>query len=67
MSGTKPAPKPCNLCGPGSPPLNTGEASGSIATISTLGYSFLKTLPTPDKVPPVPTPAKNASICLPSN
>ena len=66
MSGTKPAPKPCNLCGPGSPPLNTGEASGSIATISTLGYS-LKTLPTPDKVPPVPTPAKNASICLPSN
>ena len=46
MSGTKPAPKPCNLCGPGSPPLNTGEASGSIATISTLGYSFLKTLPT---------------------
>jgi hypothetical protein len=33
-------PKPCNLCGPGSPPLNTGEASGSIATTSMLGYSF---------------------------
>ena len=51
----------------GSPPLNTGDASGSIATISTLGYFSFKTLPTPDKVPPVPTPAKKASICLPSN
>lgn len=58
VSGTKPAPKPCNLCGPGSPPLNTGEASGSIATISMLGYFSFNTLPTPDNVPPVPTPAK---------
>ncbi len=62
MPGINPAPKPCNLCGPGSPPLNTGEASGSIATISMLGYSFFRTLPTPDNVPPVPTPARNASI-----
>ena len=67
VSGTKPAPKPCNLCGPGSPPLNTGEASGSIATISMLGYFSFNTLPTPDNVPPVPTPAKKASISLPSN
>ena len=44
----------------------TGDPSGSIATISTLGYFSFKTLPTPDSVPPVPTPAK-ASICLPSN
>jgi cysteine synthase len=55
-SGTNPAPKPCNLCGPGSPPLSTGDASGSIATISISGYCCLKTLPTPDNVPPVPTP-----------
>ena len=67
VSGTNPAPKPCNLCGPGSPSLSTGDASGSIATISISGYCCLKTLPTPDNVPPVPTPAKKASIVLPSN
>lgn len=62
VSGTKPAPKPCNLCGPGSPPLNTGESSGSIATKLISGYFSFKTLPAPLNVPPVPTPAKNASI-----
>ena len=67
VSGTKPAPKPCNLCGPGSPPLNTGESSGSIATKLISGYFSFKTLPAPLNVPPVPTPAKNASIVLPSN
>ena len=31
--GTKPAPMPWILCGPGSPPLSTGESVGSTATM----------------------------------
>ncbi len=67
MPGINSASNPCILCGLGSPPLNTGEASGYIETISMLGYYFFRTLPTPDNVPPVTTPARNASIVFPSN
>jgi hypothetical protein len=31
IDGTNPAPKPCNGCGDGLPPLNTGDNSGSTA------------------------------------
>ena len=31
LSGTKPAPMPCSLCGPGCPPESTGDLAGSTA------------------------------------
>ena len=34
IAGTKPAPMPWILCGPGWPPESTGESSGSTATIA---------------------------------
>ena len=55
-SGTKPAPMPWILCGPGWPPERTGESSGSTATIRSDGLRGLSTWPTPVMVPPVPTP-----------
>ena len=57
MEGTKPAPIPWILCGPGSPPDRTGESVGSTATICTDGFFAFSTWPTPVIVPPVPTPA----------
>ena len=65
MEGTKPAPMPWILCGPGWPPESTGEASGSTAIIFTEALRLLSTWPTPVMVPPVPTPAITAST-LPS-
>ena len=56
ISGTKPAPMPWILCGPGWPPESTGESSGSTATICRPGLRGFSTWPTPVMVPPVPTP-----------
>ena len=39
--GTKPAPMPWILCGPGAPPERTGLSSGSTAIIRTEGFSAL--------------------------
>lgn len=36
--GTKPAPMPWILCGPGLPPLSTGLSAGSTATMCRLGF-----------------------------
>src|SRR4051812_50095556 len=60
-AGTKPAPIPWILCGPGSPPDSTGEDSGSTATTYTSGLRSLSLSPAPVIVPPVPTPATKAS------
>ena len=61
-SGTKPAPMPWILCGPGCPPESTGESSGSTAMILSEGRRGFSTWPTPVMVPPVPTPETNTSI-----
>ena len=54
--GMKPAPIPWIECEPASLPLITAESSGSTAIIFiSLFFSFKKE-PTPDIVPPVPTP-----------
>jgi hypothetical protein len=60
-SGTKPAPMPWILCGPGWPPERTGESSGSTAITFMPGRRGLITWDTPVIVPPVPTPATKAS------
>ncbi len=59
--GMKPAPMPWILCGPGLPPLITGESTGSTATHWKDGFFCLIISPTPVIVPPVPTPATSAS------
>ena len=41
--------------------MNTNTASGSTATIFTFGFCSFRYLPTPESVPPVPTPATNTS------
>ena len=64
-SGTKPAPMPWILCGPGPPPERTGESNGSTATTLKPGFLFLITCATPVSVPPVPTPLTTIST-LPS-
>ena len=61
MAGTKPAPIPWILCGPGAPPERTAESSGSTATMRTLGLRAFSTSPTPLIVPPVPTPETTMS------
>ena len=61
MAGTKPAPMPWILCGPGGPPDRTGYSSGSTAIILTPGLRALSTSPTPVIVPPVPTPENTIS------
>ena len=43
-AGTKPAPMPWILCGPGLPPDSTGESAGSTATIFRLGQPGLEHL-----------------------
>ena len=60
-SGTKPAPMPWILCGPGSPPESTGDAFGSTATTCRSGLRSLSRSPQPVIVPPVPTPATSTS------
>ena len=62
-AGTKPAPIPWILCGPGAPPESTGELAGSTATTSASGARSFSIRPTPVIVPPVPTPATKAPIC----
>ncbi len=52
---------PWILCGPGSPPDRIGEASGSMATISTDGLRAFNTSPMPLIEPPVPTPDTTTS------
>ena len=63
--GSSPAPMPCSLCGLCVPPLSTCDSTGSTATMSVFGFSFLNTCPTPVTVPPVPTPATIASTLPP--
>ena len=65
-SGTKPAPMPWILCGPGWPPREhrrVRRLDGHDAARS--GLRSLSTSPTPVTVPPVPTPATKTST-LPS-
>ncbi len=61
ISGTKPAPMPAILCGPGSQPDSTALAAGSTATQRKPGLRFLMTSPTPVIVPPVPMPEMRMS------
>ena len=56
-----PAPMPWILCGPGGPPDRTGEALGSTAITRQRWLRDFSTSPAPVIVPPVPTPATNAS------
>ena len=56
MLGTKPAPIPWILCGPGFPPDSTGLSVGSTAITLKLGFLGLMYRLTPVRVPPVPTP-----------
>jgi hypothetical protein len=66
LSGTKPAPMPWMRCGPGGPPDSTALAAGSTAMILTApGCAFVSACPMPVIVPPVPTPATNASGTTP--
>ena len=55
--GTKPAPMPWILCGPGRPPDSTADVAGSTATIFSCGLRSFRNEPAPVIVPPVPTPA----------
>ena len=62
--GTKPAPMPWILCGPGWPPASTGVMTGFRLDGDRLeadGLRCLITSPTPVIVPPVPTPATRMS------
>ena len=65
ISGTKFAPRPWILCGPGWPPDRIGDSAGSTAMTYTTGLRSLGTGQTPETVPPVPTPATTMST-LPS-
>jgi hypothetical protein len=38
LPGMNPAPIPWILCGPGAPPLRTGDSLGSTATVTTSGF-----------------------------
>ena len=51
---------------PAGSPLRTALAAGSTATTRTSGRSRLRTRPTPVMVPPVPTPATNATRSSPT-
>ena len=62
--GTKPAPMPWILCGPGAPPDSTGDAAGSTATTRQRGLRSFRKRPAPVSVPPVPTPATRQSTSL---
>ena len=55
--GTKPAPMPWILCGPGRPPDSTGLLAGSTATTLRSLFRSFRNEPAPVIVPPVPTPA----------
>ena len=59
--GTKPAPMPWILWGPGTPPDSTGLSSGSTAIILKSGLRALITSAMPVSEPPVPTPLTTAS------
>ena len=53
------------MCFPASPPDNTAESEGSTAITFVLGLSSFNLLPTPDKVPAVPTPEmKISQMCM---
>ena len=57
----KPAPMPWIGCGPGWPPLSTGDSAGSTAKTLRFGQTFLSTSAQPVMWPPVPTPVMIAS------
>mmetsp|Transcript_9867 Transcript_9867/g.25136 ORF Transcript_9867/g.25136 Transcript_9867/m.25136 type:complete len:205 (-) Transcript_9867:354-968(-) len=59
--GTKPAPMPWILCGPGWPPESTGDSVGSTATTCTPPFTLFRYSPAPVMVPPVPMPATRMS------
>mmetsp|Transcript_8766 Transcript_8766/g.29861 ORF Transcript_8766/g.29861 Transcript_8766/m.29861 type:complete len:204 (-) Transcript_8766:418-1029(-) len=61
LSGTKPAPMPWILCGPGPPPESTALSTGSTATNLSSGLSGLRYCAQPVMVPPVPTPPTKKS------
>ena len=65
MLGTKPAPMPWILCGPGWPPESTGLSVGSTAIALNDGFFGLMYSLTPVSVPPVPMPETRMST-LPS-
>src|ERR1039457_1227164 len=65
MAGTKPAPSPWSLCGPGCPPERIGEPAGSTAISLNDALRGLMTSPMPVMVPPVPIPDTTMST-LPS-
>ena len=48
-------------CGPGAPPVSSGDSAGWTATMRTFGFLSFRTRATPEMVPPVPTPATNTS------
>ncbi len=54
--GMKPAPMPWMGCGPGAPPLMTGDLTGSTANTFSFGQRFFSTSPHAVMWPPVPTP-----------
>mmetsp|Transcript_8328 Transcript_8328/g.21495 ORF Transcript_8328/g.21495 Transcript_8328/m.21495 type:complete len:290 (+) Transcript_8328:313-1182(+) len=59
--GTKPAPMPWILCGPGLPPERTGLSVGSTAKTFRSELSGLRYCAQPVIVPPVPTPPTRKS------
>jgi hypothetical protein len=59
--GTKLAPMPWILCGPGAPPLRIGESLGSTPMIRMDGLRSFNSWPAPVMVPPVPMPATSRS------
>jgi len=63
--GTKPAPIPWILCGPGLPPEMTGDSVGSTAITLSSGFSGRRYWAHPVSVPPVPTPETRKSILPP--
>ncbi len=64
ISGIKPAPIPCILCGPAVPPPKTAEDAGSTAIDTIEGSFSLSVSEVPVIVPPVPTAATKISTLL---
>mmetsp|Transcript_22974 Transcript_22974/g.31838 ORF Transcript_22974/g.31838 Transcript_22974/m.31838 type:complete len:206 (+) Transcript_22974:186-803(+) len=65
LPGMNPAPMPWILCGPGAPPLSTGDSTGSTAMDLRSGFLVRRNCVQPVMVPPVPTPPMKISM-LPS-
>mmetsp|Transcript_3064 Transcript_3064/g.6978 ORF Transcript_3064/g.6978 Transcript_3064/m.6978 type:complete len:207 (-) Transcript_3064:421-1041(-) len=65
LLGTKPAPMPWILWGPGAPPERTADSLGSIAMVLRALFLPFRNLVVPVMVPPVPTPPMKTSILPP--